>query len=187
MNRFRATTAVGIALGLVASGATAAPPATGPVVDPSAMIDNPQYTAWAKCSVGTSVTLVGETEAGGLGRVHVEVTQTLTAIAPEAVTLSHANAVTVSGQPQPAGPVTTQTIGAKIASIAMKLVGTADVTAMGRTYPCHVYEAAQPGVRGATKSTVYMNDSVPGGVVKLVAAAGGGASVTFLLASVSVK
>ena len=132
--------------------------------------------------------MVSDTDAGGMGRVHLQVTQTLKAVTPDAVTLAHANVVTVGGKPRPGGPVTTQTIAARVVATAMKPVGTADVQAMGRAFACRVYEASQPGPAGrAAKGTAYMTDAVPGGVVKLVVDVGHGLSLTFVLTATDVK
>ena len=180
MNTLGAMAAAGVLLVAARAGAD------GPTTAPS-MIDNPQYAAWARCRVGTSVTMVSDTDAGGMGHVHLEVTQVLKSVSADAVTLTHANQLTVAGKPQPGGPITSQTIAAKVAPEAMKPIGNADVSAMGRSFTCHVYEAAQAGGRGAPPVTAYMNDAVAGGVVKLVVPMGKGMALTFVLSATDFK
>ncbi len=181
MITLRTTAAVGILM------ATTLARADGPATAPSAQVDNPQYAAWARFKPGASVTLVSDTDAGGMGHVHLEVTQLLKAVTPDAVTLVHANKMTLNGKPQAGGPVTVQTIAARVATGAMRPIGTADVTAMGRAFTCHVYEATLPAPGGATHSTAYMNDGVPGGVVKLVTPIAKGVALTFVLGAMDAK
>lgn len=167
---------------------TAAARADGPAATtaPADTVANPQYDQWAKYKPGTAVTLVADTDAGGLGRVHLEVTQTLRSITPEAATLSHANRQMIDGRLQPAGRVTTQTIAARQPASAMRDVGSADVQAMGRAFKCRVCEMSQPGPVGQTHVTAYLSDEVPGGVVKLVVRSGKGTAITFLINAISV-
>ena len=172
--------------GLVVLTATVTADADGPTTAP-VLVDNPQYAAWARCRVGTSVTMVSDTDAGAAGQIHLEVTQVLKSVTADAVTLAHANKLTVGGKPQPGGPVTTQTIAAKVRPAEMKPIGNADVSAMGRSFTCHVYEAAQPGGRGAPPVTAYLNDGVAGGVVKLVVPMGKGMALTFVLTAADAK
>ena len=66
---------------------------------------------------------------------------------------------------------------------AVLAVTPADVQAMGRTFTCKVYDTAQPGV----KVTAYLNDAIPGGVVKLVVTNSNGMALTFVLSTTDVK
>ena len=122
-----------------------------------------------------------------MGRLHLEVTQTLTAVTADAVKLTQVNQATVAGKAMPGGPPAVQTLPAKQATAGMRQTGTADVQAMGKAYPCTVYDVAKPAGGGAGQGTAYVNPDVPGGVVKLVLTAPSGKTVTFVLAGVDVK
>jgi hypothetical protein len=170
-------------LGTLASAALAEGPATAP----AATVDNPQYGMWSTFKPGSSATMVGDIDAGAMGKVHLEVTQTLQSVTADAATLSQATRVTLAGQPQPARPPATQVVPAKQATEAMTQTGTADVQAMGRTFSCRVYEVGRSAGAGSPKGTAYVANGVPGGVVKLVLVGPNGKSLTFVLAATDVK
>ncbi len=157
--------------------------------DPAATVDNPQYVLWAKCRPGASVTLSADIDLGPQGKVHLDVTQALKAVTPAGATLAKTVRATLAGVAQPAGPAVDQAVAARVPAAEARLTGTADVQAMGRAFACQVYDVSQPpAARGGavTHATAYLNDAVPGGVVKLVADLGGH-PVTFVLSAVDTK
>ena len=183
-----AVAGVGILLGAMTSAARADGPATAPAppaTAPAATVDNPQYALWSTFRPGSSATMAGDLDAGAMGKVHLEVTQTLQSVAPDAITLSQATRLTLSGQPQPARPPAKQVIPAKQAAADMTPAGTADVQALGKTFSCRVYDVGRAG--GGPKGTAYVASGVPGGVVKLVLVGPNGRSLTFVLSATDVK
>ena len=182
--RAAAAAAVVTVVAATAAGQTAAPAASaGP-----ATVDNPQYAAWAGRKVGTSVTLVcqGDGPAGSAARV--EVTQTLKSVTADAATVVSATKLSAQGQVHAAGRPTVLTVPARVPPADMRQTGTDTVAAMGRSFACRVYQVAQPVAGGgSSKAVAYLNDAVPGGVVKLVVANPAGGLLAFVVATVDEK
>jgi hypothetical protein len=160
--------------------------------DDAAKVDNPQYGLWAKYKPGTSATLVADVDAGKKGKVRLELTRTLRSVTSGSLLVLGVTRASVNGVAQPAGRPVPQSIPAQVTAAEAHRTGTADVTAMGRTFACRVYEVTNPpGVDApgtpANKATAYLSDDVPGGVVKLVATVAGGKTITFTLTATDVK
>ncbi len=162
-------------------------PSTAPATAPAATVANPQYDLWCKYKPGSTVTLAGDMEAGPMGKVHLAVTQTLASVTADAVTVSQTTQMSVMGHDRPAGPPGAQVIPARQAKAQMTATGAADVQAMGKTFPCTVYDMAKPAGGGPASGTAYVNPDVPGGVVKLTLTGANGKALTFVLTAADAK
>ncbi len=157
-------------------------PAAAPTTAPAAGGSLP-YQLWAKFKPGSSATLSGDVAVPGMGQAHMDLTVTLTAVTPDAVTLGLAQKITVGGQTQTM-PARTQTIQAGQA-VQLHPAGTADVAALGKTFPCTIYETPMPGGRGSVK--MYANPDVPGGTVQVEMPLPGGQSNKMVLTAMDAK
>jgi hypothetical protein len=141
-------------------------------------VDSPRYQAWAKFKVGSSHTLQGEADAGGM-TIHSEMTETLAEVTDDHVTVETTNTTNVMGRDHTTPP-RRRTIPAKEDIKDAKQVGTEDVQAMGKTFSCKVWEVteaptgAAPGQPGANagdqrhgSAKIWASPDVPGGVVKM--------------------
>ena len=179
--RLAAALVLVVAVSATAGTATAAPPpATAP-----AKVDNPQFSLWAYCKPGTSVTLAGDVDNGPQGKVHLEVTQTLASVNADGAVVSEATRYLTQGKTVN-GPAHPQPVPARADAGTVRPAGTADVQAMGRTFACRVYDLAPPAPGGA-RATAYFSPDVPGGTVKLVLTGANGRSITFLITALDVK
>jgi len=169
---FRRTFARALAAALIVCGgavavATAQAPAQG-------LVDNPQYTSWAKHKPGTSITMKMSQAMGGQNR-DMELKQTLKEVKPDELTVELQ--MSAMGQTMPATPLK---IKSKVspdeakygqlppgAKADVKEVGTESVTVGGQTYNCKVSEVT--GEAEGTKSTgkLWRSDEVPGEIVKM--------------------
>ncbi len=182
--------------GLVCVGLAAAAPAMGAA---PATMDNPSYATWAKHKPGTSIAMTADIAANGM-KLQMVSTTTLVSVTADAVTLSIASTVSVMGQTHP-GNTVQKTVPAKIPTQKVQQVGTADVAAAGKTYPCKILEVgaasvdiSTPGRGGAganapagSKAKIYANDDVPGGAVKMEIPMASGTTMTLLLTAMDVK
>ena len=160
-------------------------PTTGPAAG-GKMIDNPQYALWAKYKPGSSATLTGDIDSQ-MGKIHVEMTQTLSSITADKATVSSAETVTVMGQSRTM-PAQTHDVDAKEAKEEATQTGTKDVTAMGKTFPCKVFEeTVKGGMGGGGKITAYVNADVPGGVVQMDVPAPGGKTGSLVMTAMDAK
>lgn len=152
---------------------------------------NPRYTAWAKYGVGSSETIEGDINQGPVV-IHSKTVTTLKQVADDHVTVTVQTTVTVNGQDH-AQPPRDQDIPATSGADKYKDDGEEDVTAVGKTFKCEVYEfnsagAAAPGPAGAmgpSTAKVWTCTDVPGGVVKIGIT--GAANVTMLLTAYEAK
>lgn len=167
----RATTIIvaGLLLPLAAAVCVGAGPATAPA-GPS--FDDPRYAAWAGFKPGSSESFAGDLTMQGRP-AHITVKMTLVAVTTDAVELETVTTVQPAGGGQ---PVTLrpqkQTIAAKTDQLsAVRPLPNRDVKAMDRTYPCRVLDLvpAHDDAAGSHKTTVCLNDHVPGGVVQIEA------------------
>ncbi len=165
--------------------------------------DSPRYAAWAKFKPETTVTLSGDTKMGP-NEVHMDMVRTLKSVTAEQVEVETSVKVAFMGHTN--NPeAKKETIPAKEAKPAMKETGEKDVQAMGKTYKCKVYEisgadAGAMGPGGArphagmanaagteAKATIYVNDDVPGGLVKMESPGPMGAPIVFTLTATETK
>jgi len=85
------------------------PPQMDQIVE---MMDNPQYTSWAKFGVGTKITLENSTESQGMTQTAI-MTQTLTDINPDSLIYEMSIKTSINGQDMEMPPQQ-QTVPAKI-------------------------------------------------------------------------
>jgi hypothetical protein len=169
MNRVRTLSFVS-AFALVIGGATVGARAE--------QIDSPRYQAWSKFKVGSSHTLSGEMNAGGM-QIQSEMTQKLVEVADDHVAIETTNTTNVMGRDHTTPP-RREIIPAKEDIKDAKEIGTEDVQAMGKTFTCKVWEvtdmpAAPAGRPGAkpddqqrhSSAKIWSSTDVPGGLVKM--------------------
>ena len=148
-------------------------------------VENPAYKVWTKFGIGSSQTSTGEMQAGP-NKLTTETKRTLAEKADDHITLDIASSVDVLGQhhDEPAHQVK---IPAKAEKKDVQDLGTEDVTAAGKTFKCHVYEAKGFFTKNPeAKVKVWVNEEVPGGLVKMEASSPRG-SLTMLLKSYEAK
>jgi hypothetical protein len=148
-------------------------------------VDDPRYLAWAKFGVGSSQTLNGDMEAGQMKMTSVSVRK-LVEKTDDHVTIEFSNTVTIMGQDRPSPPQKI-VIHSKIDKSAYKQLDDEKVDAAGKTFDCKVYElpSASPDGQQST-GKCWINDEVPGGLVKMVVSTQRG-TVTQTLASYDAK
>jgi hypothetical protein len=152
---------------------------------------NPRYTAWAKYSVGSNQTIEGDINRGQMV-IHSKTITTLKQVADDHVTVTIQTTVSVNGQDH-SQPPHDQDIPATSDASKYKEDGEEDVTAVGKTFKCKVYEftgaapAGPPGAAsGPSTAKVWACEDVPGGVVK-INVSGGAVDVTMLLTAYEAK
>ncbi len=165
-------------------------------------VDSPQYGAWAKFKPESSSTLAADIKMGAGNSFHIETTMTLKSVTAQQVEVEATGKVNIMGQDRTTPPQT-RTIPAKETKQDRKDLGEQDVQAMGKTFKCKVYEITGGGASGLApsprgpaagganpnaKATLYVNDDVPGGVVKMDVSSGpGGQAMSFTLTAMDVK
>jgi hypothetical protein len=143
--------------------ATSAPATSEPVAGDK--IDNPLYSAWAKFDVGASVTFEGDQSDSSGGKFHL--TATLTLKSKDADGAKADASMQLGSKENTRADVTN--FPAKVGSDDVKPLKDEDVDAMGKTIKCKVYQVspATVGGQGNTSVKVYLNDEIPGGIVKM--------------------
>ena len=147
------------------------------------LVDNPQYTSWAKHKPGTSVTMKMTQAMGGQNR-DMELKQTLKEVTPDQVTIELQ--MSAMGQQMPATPLT---IKKKVtpdeakygqlppgAKADVKEVGNETVTVAGKEYNCKVSEVTGEAQGSKSKGKLWRSEEVPGEVVKMEMTSEGTAS-----------
>lgn len=138
------------------------------------MVDNPEYTTWAKAKVGTKVTFQTSMNMGGMSMTQTLV-KTLKSVAPEKVTVEETMVMDLGGMKQE--QKTTREIMPKVddanAYMPSDVKGTIKETGKetikagdGKEYECTVYEFTGDASTGSVKGKYWRNDTVPGGAVK---------------------
>ncbi len=126
---------------------------------------DPRYGYWAKAKPGSSATFDGEV-TNTKGTEKLTMRQELESATKDAVTLSVTNTTTVDGKPKTQDPRhdVIRAGGGKVKWT--KDPAPVTVTAAGKDYVCDVWSAK---VVGDDKAHIkmYVNDAVPGGLVKL--------------------
>jgi hypothetical protein len=161
------------------------------------LVDNPQYTSWAKHKPGTNVVFDMAAKGPG-GTVDLQIVQTLVEITPEKVVLEVKNKVKGTGV---AGPASQKVdVKAKVPKEEVELgnlppggkgsakeIGRESVEAAGKTYDCRVVEFT--GEASGTKSAgkVWRSDQIPGTVVKTEIRVEGGQQGEMAMKVVSVE
>jgi len=151
--------------------------------------ENPEYVYWAKFKPGTTAVTVSELD-GGRVKYTTENTTTLVEVKPDMLVLETATTTTVNGQTK-AAPARKRDVPAKKGDvIEMKDTGEEELEVAGKKLKCKVKEyTSKIGLKGAeieTKGKAYFNESVPGGVVKMVTSNTRG-TTTLTLKSFDVK
>lgn len=165
---------------------------------------NPEYTGWAKCKPGASVTIKGNTEAMGQKTAQTMVTK-LVEITPEKAVVETTMTMEVMGQKM-AQPAQKRDVPAEIqapkegqpkidpamvekAKAAAKDAkkGTDTVTVAGKTLECTTVEMdnEQNGIKAHTK--IWNSDQIPGGMVKMTSKTSGAMESTTTMEVVEFK
>jgi hypothetical protein len=126
-------------------------------------IDNPEYTRWASCKIGSWVKMRSEIEAGG-NKIAVPTTMTTTLIEldEKQVVVEQVMATEIEGAaPEKAKK---KTYRAKIKrKEAAEKEGDEEIEVGGKKLTCHWVEAAT----AAASSKTWTHPDVPGGTVRL--------------------
>ena len=134
-------------------------------------VANPAFENWKKFEAGSTSTMSMTIEAGGQ-KMKSETVNKLASKADDVITVEVTGTMEVLGQKQTI-PTQTQKVAAKVEKDdAPTQVGesTEKVEAAGKTFDCKVYELAKKQANGQTvKAKMWMNDDVPGGIVKMEA------------------
>jgi hypothetical protein len=157
------------------------------------MVDNPEFTSWAKFKVGTAVTYSRQMSMGGDQRT-MDTTSTLTEVTPDHVTLENKTTMSVNGTVQNI-PAQTRTINAKVAKgsrpdephdgDAKPETGTEDIQAAGKTFSCKWMKITRSEKGTTVTMKFWRSDDVPGGLVKMDLT--GSATMTTTLTALDVK
>jgi hypothetical protein len=133
--------------------------------DSAGKIDNPLYTGWAKFQPNASANFEGNVESSNGDKSHVKTSITLKERTSDSVKIEAS-----VGDGTTTGKGDVKTIPAKVAAGDARHLKDEDVTAMGKTFKCQVFEikSAAAGEEGDDTATVYMCDGVPVGMVKIV-------------------
>jgi hypothetical protein len=161
-----------------------------------------RYKAWAKFKPGSSATLAADISFNANQNnvtAHMEMTRTLKSVTDDQVEIEVVTKMDVMGHSQ-TSPPRIENIKADESSKDVKELDKQSVDAMGKTFSCKVYELSGdqassvaptgPGAHpnpGSGKATIYANEDVPGGIVKIDATGREGKQVTFLLTAMDAK
>jgi hypothetical protein len=177
-------------------------PSTGAATVPvEPMVDNPHYLAWSKFKPGTRVDLDMNIAVGGQKMV-TNVAMTLSDVSAEKAVVDSIAKITVPGFPA-AGvreEKQTRTFAAKVpqseaeraflppnAIGQSKETGAETISAGGKEYRCTIREFDGTIQGQPAKGTMWRNDQIPGGLVKMEASGSPNMTVTMELKSVSQK
>jgi hypothetical protein len=149
----------------------------------AALVANPQYDAWAKCTLGSSSTVAMDVDVPA-GHLHVEITTILRRVDDSYVTLDIKATQIMDGKPHPT-PDRQVKYERWMKRDNLAELANQDVELQGKTYQCKVYEVSSGTIGGNNRtggsSTIYLNDAVPGGVVKAKMPSAAGKPVVMIL------
>lgn len=147
-------------------------------------VENPAYTAWSKFPVGSSQTLASTMQAGGMNVV-VDTVSKLAEKTDTQVVIEITATMEFGGQRRQM-PAQRQTIPAKSKKEDVKPLPDEKVEAAGEQFTCKVYQMKQTQGGETVDAKAWINDKVPGGVVKMDAKTSQGA-ISSVLKSYDVK
>jgi hypothetical protein len=163
------------------------------------MIDNPEYTAWAKHKPGTNVAAEMKMNAGGQ-QMTMQLTQTLLKVEPDHALVEMSTTMNFPGAPAGQARKEQTKIPAKVAKDraflpdgfvgTSKEIGTEKIEAAGKSYECKIVEftGKHEGMDSSGKN--WVTQDVPGGLVKTEMKAttpAGPSTMTTTLTAVNVK
>jgi hypothetical protein len=158
----------------------------------AAATPNLEYGYWAHFKPGTTVTLTAEMDAGG-AKITSEVVKKLIEVKADKLVIEQSATMVLAGQERKT-PAKQRDVPAKDPKKAeIKEIGTEEIEAGGKKYKCKVLEgetdvaagpAGQPA--GKAKAKLWVNETVPGGAVKMVVTTPRG-NMTFTLKSFDAK
>lgn len=169
-------------------------PTTVPTARPASQsLENPQFQAWSRFGVGSTVTLSGTMDTGA-AKVQLSLHSRLVEKGEDFVLVEVTGSTTTAGRTQTTAPQMNR-ITAKTTELYRS--GEQTIDAMGRSFRCTVWEGlpgASPGAAPDTaagntngrKGLMYVSPEVPGGLVKLEATHPQG-SLNLLLKSFEAK
>lgn len=133
------------------------------------MMDNPLFEVWSGHNVGSSETLEGKINGPNGQQMVMESTYTLKEKTDDQVTIETTVSMEMMGQKHTMPPQQ-KAIKARVEKVDFEQVGSEEVSAMGKTFKCEIYEAHQDNSKSKEfKAKVWVNKDVPGGVVKMEA------------------
>ena len=142
-------------------------------------VKNPLYTSWAKFAVGSTATLTARASANGR-TVTVEATYTLAEKTDDRVSVDVVWVVDSTGEPRKTDK-RREFSPATIAGKNLADLGIEPVQALGRTIDCRVFEITGTNAQlPEAKIKLWMNRTIPGGIVKMDVSSRLGA-MTFVL------
>jgi hypothetical protein len=145
-------------------------------------VDNPVFKIWSNFNVGSDETLDATVSSGGF-QMQFETNYTLAEKADDHVTLTVTTTMTMMGQTQTHSQ--SKNVPAKMSNNQVQQTGSETVQAAGKSWDCKIYtipDISKPD----TSAKAWVNDGVPGGIVKMEAAGPRG-TMSFLLKSYDVK
>jgi opacity protein-like surface antigen len=132
-------------------------------------VDNPQYAAWNKCGVGTTVTYA-QTAGTGAQQIQIEVKKTISEKTDDHITLDVTKTATINGQAAPPQN-NKETVQAKLDKKPdLKPLPDEEIDVVGKKTTCKVYEMDIKDMQGGdVKVKMWTNDDIPGGLAKMEA------------------
>ncbi|MBI3722423.1 hypothetical protein HY251_00480 [bacterium] len=140
------------------------------------MIDNPQYTNWAKFKVGTSVTTKTSMVSDAM-TMDTETTTTLVELTKEKAVVEIKTKTSMEMKNVPKQPPTENTMKMDVAAKIEKgkddpnakkaKEGTDTVDIGGTKYKCKTYESESEAAGSKTVTKSWICDDVPGSTVKM--------------------
>ncbi|MCC7351315.1 MAG: hypothetical protein IT446_12170 [Phycisphaerales bacterium] len=148
--------------------------------DQATLMDNPLFEVWSAHNIGSSETLEGKITGPGGQQMVMESTYTLKEKTDDYVTVETSASMEMMGQKHNLPPQQKQ-IKAQVEKVDVVRVGSEEVSAMGQTFECDVYEIHSDNSKPTeVNAKLWANKDVPGGVVKMEANSPHG-TVTLLL------
>ena len=161
---------------------------------PAEMVDNPIYKSWASQKPGTKVSAKSDMGMGGMNMV-VDITQTLSEVTPDKVTISVTSTLNMGGQTQT--QTNKQDIAAKVPKGneflpqdikgTVKETGKDSIDIAGKKYDCVIHEFSGTSEQGQVSGKLWNCPQVPGNVVKMELSITGAMAVTTKTTVVSIE
>jgi hypothetical protein len=162
------------------------------------LVANPDYLAWSKFGVGTSVTFAADTNMMG-NAYTATTTTTLSAVTSDRVTLRVETTLLVNGKPTSLPPQTSDiparvkkpsaSAGVQPADAPQTQTSSEDVSALGRKFVCKKTKVTTVADGLTNWTSTWTSDEVPGGLVKTDSETTGAETATIktILTAIDVK
>ena len=192
MHRNRLTSVVGFSLAALVALALA------PTAARAEMVENPQYTSWAKHQSGTEVTIKNEMSGQGM-TMSQEIRQKLLEVTPDKAVIEMTVVTDMGGQKNEQKQ--TQDVPSKVTKEqaegqlppnvkgTVTKMGKEKVEVAGKSYDCEVTQYEGDGPQGKVTGKTWMTPEIPGMMAKTEMNTAGQSpmKMTLLVTAVSVK